>query len=94
MATLIGATRSTGPAALVAAQPHDVELALLEDALGVLVDLVDGGAGDLAGAVGLLPGRRLEVALDGAGRVAHPRQGEADRVGDAEHPPLLERLER
>ncbi len=40
--------------ARVAVQPHDVELALLEDALGVLVDLVDRRAGDLAGAVGLL----------------------------------------
>ena len=41
-------------AARVAAQPDDVELALLEDALGVLVHLVDGRPGHLAGAVAVL----------------------------------------
>ena len=63
-----------GPAARVAVEPHDVELALLEDARGVLEDLVDGGPRHLAAAVGLLALLRLELALHGAGGVAHPRQ--------------------
>ena len=51
IATLIGATRSTGPRRGSRFEPDDVELALLEDPRGVLEDLVDGRARHLPAAV-------------------------------------------
>ena len=72
-----------GAAALVAADPHDVEVALLEDPRGVLEHLVDGGLGHLAGAVGLDALLGLELRLHLPGRVPHPSEGQGQRVGYA-----------
>ncbi len=80
-------------AARVAADPGHVELALLEDALGVLEDLVDGGPRHLPGAVVVLGAGRLELGLHRAAGVAHPRQRDRERVGQARQPPLGDLVE-
>ena len=64
-------------AARVAADPHDVEVALLEDAGGVLEDLVDGRLGHLAGAVGLDALLGLELGTAPAASCPSPARARA-----------------
>lgn len=86
IATLIGATRSTAPRRRLVGEPDDVELAALEDPLGVLEHLVDRGPRDLQRPVRLGPGLRLELTLHRPGDIPDPAQGQDERIGQAENP--------
>ena len=82
-----------GATAGILADPGDVELALLQDPLGVLEDLVDRRAGDLPGTAVVLRRLRLQLGLHAAGGVPHPGQGEGQSIRYAVQPPLGQLLE-
>jgi hypothetical protein len=75
IATLIGATRSTGPAAARGRATRRRARAL-EDPLGVVEHLVDRGPRDLQRPVDSAPGLGLELTLHRPGDIPHPAQGQ------------------
>ena len=72
----------------VLAHPGHIELALLQEPLGILEDLVDRRARDLTGTVVVLGRCRLQLGLHSPGRAAHAGQGQRKGVRYAVQPPL------
>ena len=77
-----------GATTRVLAHPGDVELALLQDSLGVLEDLIDRRTSNLAGTVVVLGRCRLQLGLYPTRRVPHPCQGQGQGLRYAVQSPL------